>query len=77
MSASLGRQITYTTTRVAIYEVLKQNLTKKLNKEPGFMYKVGISICGGAIGGLVGTPCDMINVRMQNDLKLPKEKRRK
>lgn len=27
--------------------------------------------------GLVGTPADMINVRMQNDIKLPAEQRRK
>ncbi|XP_008471495.1 mitochondrial dicarboxylate carrier-like, partial [Diaphorina citri] len=27
-------------------------------------------------GGLVGTPADMVNVRMQNDVKLPPEQRR-
>ena len=27
--------------------------------------------------GIVGTPGDMVNVRMQNDIKLPKEQRRK
>lgn len=31
----------------------------------------------GATGGFVGTPGDMINVRMQNDIKLPLEQRRK
>lgn len=31
----------------------------------------------GACGGFVGTPGDMINVRMQNDIKFPVEKRRK
>ena len=30
----------------------------------------------GFCGGLVGTPGDLVNVRMQNDVKLPKELRR-
>ena len=34
-------------------------------------------VFSGACGGFVGTPCDMINVRMQNDIKLPVDKRRK
>lgn len=31
----------------------------------------------GFFGGIVGTPCDMVNVRMQNDIKLEKNLRRK
>jgi dicarboxylate transporter 10 len=31
----------------------------------------------GAVGGFVGTPGDMINVRMQNDIKVPEAQRRK
>jgi hypothetical protein len=31
----------------------------------------------GFCGGIVGTPADMINVRMQNDMKLPVDQRRK
>lgn len=31
---------------------------------------------GGAAGGVVGTPADLCNVRMQNDAKLPLEHRR-
>ena len=27
----------------------------------------------GGIGGIVGAPADMVNVRMQNDIKLPKD----
>lgn len=48
------------------------------NGEPiGFMTRVAMAATGGALGGLVGTPGDMVNVRMQNDIKLPPEKRRK
>ena len=31
----------------------------------------------GAFGGFVGSPADMINVRMQNDVKLKPEDKRK
>lgn len=71
ISASLCRQLTYSTTRFGIYEVAKQNL-----QNDSFFAKVGIAAIAGAAGGFVGTPADMVNVRMQNDIKLPPEKRR-
>lgn len=42
-----------------------------------FYKKLIIAGSAGAIGGIFGTPGDLINVRMQNDIKLPKEQRRK
>lgn len=42
-----------------------------------FYQKVFLAGTSGALGGLVGTPGDMVNVRMQNDMKLPVDKRRK
>lgn len=30
----------------------------------------------GFLGGVVGTPADLVNVRMQNDTKLPLDQRR-
>lgn len=32
---------------------------------------------GGFFGGFVGNPADLVNVRMQNDMKLSPEHRRK
>lgn len=32
---------------------------------------------GGFAGGFVGNPADLVNVRMQNDIKLPPAQRRK
>lgn len=43
----------------------------------GFMGKVLLAGTAGAFGGFVGTPADMVNVRMQNDVKLPMDQRRK
>lgn len=42
-----------------------------------FYQKALIAGMSGAVGGLVGTPGDMINVRMQNDIKVPSAQRRK
>ncbi|XP_049818329.1 mitochondrial dicarboxylate carrier isoform X3 [Aethina tumida] len=71
ISAGLLRQMTYSTTRFGMYEVLKQNV-----KSDTFVNKVAIASVSGMVGGVVGTPADMVNVRMQNDIKLPPEKRR-
>lgn len=75
LSASLLRQLTYSTTRFGIYEVSKQRLSTPGENVP-FHTKVLMAAAGGAAGGLVGTPADMVNVRMQNDIKLPLDQRR-
>ncbi len=38
---------------------------------------VSLAAAAGLAGGFVGTPSDMVNVRMQNDVKLPAAERRK
>lgn len=77
LTASILRQMTYSMTRFGIYEGIKNNL---LENEPGkrmpFYQKVLLGGVAGCCGGFVGTPADLINVRMQNDVKLPKESRR-
>lgn len=42
-----------------------------------FLTMVGMASLSGAVGGFVGVPADLVNVRMQNDIKLPPESRRK
>jgi dicarboxylate transporter 10 len=71
LSASLLRQLTYSTTRFGIYESVKQ----VMDKDSSFSSRVALAAFAGSAGGLVGTPADKINVRMQNDIKLPLEKR--
>ncbi|KAM7289760.1 mitochondrial dicarboxylate carrier [Ixodes scapularis] len=75
LSASILRQLTYSTTRFGIYEVVRQVVVKP-GENLKFYQKVGLAAFAGASGGFVGTPADMVNVRMQNDIKLPKESRR-
>jgi len=70
LTASMGRQLTYSATRFAVYDMMKSKLTGDKRNLNG-IEKVLCSASGGAIGGVMGTPCDLVNVRMQNDSKLP------
>jgi len=75
LSASLLRQLTYSTTRFAIYEMAKQSVSPN-GEKIGFGQSLAMAAVAGGCGGIVGTPGDMVNVRMQNDIKLPPEQRR-
>ena len=66
LTASLGRQMTYSMARFAAYDFLKTQKTG--NKRPLTAWeKFYISFSGGVVGGILGTPCDCVNVRMQID----------
>ncbi|XP_078427350.1 mitochondrial dicarboxylate carrier isoform X2 [Cetorhinus maximus] len=75
LSASIFRQLTYSLTRFAIYDTVRDRVSGKKQPLP-FYQKVLLGAFGGFTGGFVGTPADMVNVRMQNDVKLPAELRR-
>ncbi|EFW14976.1 mitochondrial dicarboxylate carrier [Coccidioides posadasii str. Silveira] len=76
LSASLLRQITYSTTRFGIYEELKSRVTQSSSSPPSLLTLIGMASFSGFVGGLVGNPADVTNVRMQRDAALPPEKRR-
>jgi len=76
LTASVLRQMTYSMTRFAIYETVKNKLEPPGCTGMPFYQKVLLGGVSGCLGGFVGTPADMINVRMQNDVKLPPEQRR-
>ncbi|CEO60440.1 Putative Oxoglutarate/malate carrier protein [Penicillium brasilianum] len=81
LSAALLRQITYSTTRFGIYEELKSRFAKpspdnSSSTSPGFLTLLGIACASGLIGGFVGNPADVLNVRMQSDAALPPAQRR-
>ncbi|KAL7677836.1 hypothetical protein ACOME3_004069 [Neoechinorhynchus agilis] len=78
LSASICRQLTYSTTRFGIYEVVRSSKKPDSNGaiKLSFVEKVVLAGSAGFCGGFVGTPADLVNVRMQNDIKLPVEQRR-
>ncbi|KAI5371055.1 putative mitochondrial carrier UCP, mitochondrial carrier domain superfamily [Septoria linicola] len=75
LSAALLRQITYSTTRFGVYEELKQTFDDGVSK-PSIAALIAMSSASGFLGGIAGTPADILNVRMQNDAALPPEQRR-
>jgi dicarboxylate transporter 10 len=74
LSASILRQATYSTVRFGVYEKLKEMISK--NKKTSAGELLICSSIAGALGGALGNPGDVINVRMQNDGQLPPQQRR-
>lgn len=75
LSAALFRQITYSTTRFGVYQVMKENWPA--GHKVGNLERIFMATVAGTLGGIAGNPGDICNVRMQNDNKLPVEQRRK
>lgn len=75
LSASLLRQITYSTTRFGIYEKLKQDFAGP-SGAPSMPMLIAMASTSGFIGGIAGNPADVLNVRMQHDAALPAAERR-
>lgn len=76
LTASLCRQLTYSTVRFGVYEIIRPKLIPADGGNLPFYQKILLGAFGGLCGGLVGSPFDVINIRMQNDVKLPLENRR-
>ena len=84
ISAALLRQATYSTVRFAFYESAKDHIlsrqefqdSRHKTKKLTFFQSIVIAGIGGGLGSIFGSPADLINVRMQNDLKLPVNERR-
>jgi len=76
LSASLLRQATYTTTRFGSYDFFKDYLTNGGQQTLPLYQKIFASMLAGSVGALVGTPSDVIMVRMQADGNLPPDQRR-
>lgn len=55
-------QLTYSMTRFAVYETVKKRIVADGGQFP-FYQKVLLAGISGAMGGFVGTPADMVNVR--------------
>jgi solute carrier family 25 (mitochondrial dicarboxylate transporter), member 10 len=72
ISASLVRQLTYSTVRFGIYEEIKQ----RAGPNPGATVLVATAFGSGFAGGVAGNFADVLNVRMQNDATLPAHRRK-
>ena len=71
----MARQLSYTTVRLGIYNILLEKFTKD-GELPGFFAKAGMGLTAGAIGAFCGTPADVALIRMCVDNRLPEAERR-
>ncbi|KAG5661158.1 hypothetical protein KAF25_002801 [Fusarium avenaceum] len=77
ISASLLRQMTYSTVRFGVYEEVKTRLIRRNEgRDPSFMTLVALAAGSGFVGGIAGNFADVLNVRMQHDAALPPAERR-
>lgn len=68
--------MTYSGARFGLYSVIMNEVSRRKMK-PDKRINVLAASAAGIVGGFLGTPADVTNVRMQNDAKLPPEQRRK
>lgn len=76
VSATLLRQTLYSTTRMGLYEVLKNKWSDPESGKLTLSRKIGAGLVAGGIGAAVGNPADVAMVRMQADGRLPLAQRR-
>ncbi|KAK7386734.1 hypothetical protein VNO78_27069 [Psophocarpus tetragonolobus] len=78
VSATILRQLLYSTTRMGLYEMFRQKWSDP-NSASGTMplsRKISAGLISGGIGAAVGNPADVAMVRMQADGRLPPAQRR-
>lgn len=77
IDSALMRQAVYTTARFGIFLNLSDYVKQQNNgANLSFAQKGMCSLAAGGLGSLVGTPADMILIRMQADPLLPVDQRR-
>ncbi|KAF5270654.1 hypothetical protein FQA39_LY01392 [Lamprigera yunnana] len=75
LGAALLRQATYTTTRLGVYNNLNE-IWMKTGSPPNFLGRIVLGMAAGAIGACVGTPAEVVLIRMTSDGRLPPSERR-
>ncbi|XP_009601181.1 mitochondrial uncoupling protein 5-like [Nicotiana tabacum] len=76
VSATVLRQTLYSTTRMGLYDMLKQKWTDPDTNNMPLSRKIVAGLIAGGIGAAVGNPADVAMVRMQADGRLPLAQRR-
>lgn len=76
VSATVLRQTLYSTTRMGLYDILKQKWTDPETRNMPLVRKIAAGLIAGGIGAAVGNPADVAMVRMQADGRLPPAQRR-
>lgn len=77
ITASILRQVLYSSTRLGLYEIIKsQSTDSSSDKSIPLHKKIVAGLIAGGVGAAVGNPADVALVRMQADGRLPVHQRR-
>ncbi|EPS72906.1 hypothetical protein M569_01849 [Genlisea aurea] len=76
VSATVLRQALYSTTRMGLYQVLKDKWTDPDTHTMSLQRKILAGLLSGGVGAAVGNPADVAMIRMQADGRLPASQRR-
>ncbi|KAH6822616.1 uncoupling protein 5 [Perilla frutescens var. hirtella] len=76
VSATVLRQTLYSTTRMGLYEILKNKWADPNTNNLPLTSKITAGLIAGGVGAAVGNPADVAMVRMQADGRLPLDQRR-
>ncbi|CAA0831199.1 Mitochondrial uncoupling protein 5 [Striga hermonthica] len=76
VSATVLRQMLYSTTRMGLYDILKGKWSDSQTNTMPLASKIAAGLIAGGVGAAVGNPADVAMVRMQADGRLPLEQRR-
>ncbi|CAL1680227.1 unnamed protein product [Lasius platythorax] len=75
LSAAVLRQLTYTTSRLGIYTTLL-DIGNQHFGYLNYVTMISLGMIAGMMGSFIGTPTDLILIRMVADINLPAEKRK-
>ncbi|KAK6125855.1 hypothetical protein DH2020_040403 [Rehmannia glutinosa] len=76
VSATVLRQTLYSTTRMGLYEIIKNKWSDPNTNNMPLTRKIAAGLIAGGVGAAVGNPADVAMVRMQADGRLPLDQRR-
>jgi solute carrier family 25 oxoglutarate transporter 11 len=75
LNAGLLRQVVYTTARLGLFEVFRDELAKVRGKTD-FLSRISTATVSGMIAAFISCPVEVTLVRISNDNSLPIDKRR-
>jgi solute carrier family 25 oxoglutarate transporter 11 len=76
LDPAILRQVTAGSLRFGTYRLMSEHLRNTKHRENTMLERVYLSLVSGFLGGVLGTPWEVVIVRMQADQALPTYKRR-
>jgi len=76
LDPAILRQATSGSVRFGTYRIMSENIKTSKNRELNMLERVYLSLVSGFLGGIMGTPWEVVIIRMQADQALPLNQRR-